>query len=117
MKGKIIMAKGAIAKKEIMRKIIEVFPNNSFLYNDNKEIRINTTEEDNPVQIKITLTCAKTPVENENRSGIFKTNNSNVIEFKDDTPESQNIIEPTEEEKANLKTLLDNFPDNPPWVD
>lgn len=109
------MAKGAIAKKEIMQKIIEMFPG-SFLYNNDKEVRINSTEEGNPIQIKITLTCAKTPVENENGSGIFKTNNSNVIEFKNDTPESD-IIEPTEEEKANLKTLLDSFSDNPPWVD
>lgn len=108
------MAKGAIAKKEIMQKIIEMFPG-SFLYNNDKEVRINSTEEGNPVQIKITLTCAKTPVENEN--GIFEINNSNVIEFKDDTPKPQDIVEPTEEEKANLKTLLNIFPDNPPWVD
>lgn len=107
------MAKGAIAKKEIMQKIIEMFPG-SFLYNNDKEVRINSTEEGNPVQIKITLTCAKIPVENEN--GIFETNNSNIIEFKD-TPKSQDIVEPTEEEKANLKALLDNFSDNPPWDD
>lgn len=107
------MAKGAIAKKEIMQKIIEMFPG-SFLYNNDKEVRINSTEEGNPVQIKITLTCAKTPVENEN--GIFEINNSNAIEFKD-TPKPQDIVEPTEEEKANLKALLDNFSDNPPWDD
>ena len=107
------MAKGAIAKKEIMQKIIEMFPG-SFLYNNDKEVRINSTEEGNPVQIKITLTCAKTPVENEN--GIFEINNSNAIEFKN-TPKPQDIVEPTEEEKANLKALLDNFSDNPPWDD
>lgn len=107
------MAKGAIAKKEIMQKIIEMFPG-SFLYNNDKEVRINSTEEGNPVQIKITLTCAKTPVENEN--GIFEINNSNAIEFKD-TPKPQDIVEPTEEEKANLKALLDNFSDSPPWDD
>ena len=107
------MAKGAIAKKEIMQKIIEMFPG-SFLYNNDKEVRINSTEEGNPVQIKITLTCAKTPVEDEN--GIFETNNSNAIEFKD-TSKPQDIVEPTEEEKANLKALLDNLSDNPPWDD
>lgn len=109
------MAKGAIAKKEIMQKIIEMFPG-SFLYNNDKEVRINSTEEGNPVQIKITLTCAKIPVENEseNVSKIFKKMNSNAIEFKD-TPKPQDIVEPTEEEKANLKVLLDNFSDNPPW--
>ena len=36
-------AKGTEAKKIIMNKILESFPN-SFLYNDGKEIRINIQE-------------------------------------------------------------------------
>lgn len=56
------MAKGQIAKTAVASKIIEFFGKDAFLYNDGKEIRINTTENGEPVQIKLTMTCAKTPV-------------------------------------------------------
>ena len=51
------MAKGSIEKEIITKKILETFEN-SFCYD--KEIRIPI----NDVQIKVTLTCAKTNVEN-----------------------------------------------------
>lgn len=56
------MAKGQIAKTAVASKIVEFFGKDAFLYNDGKEIRINTTENGEPVQIKLTMTCAKTPV-------------------------------------------------------
>ena len=95
-------AKGAILKKEIMRKIMEIFPE-SFLYNNDKEIRINGTEEGNSVQIKITLTCAKSPV---NIGGLTPQSESNAINFE---TEPTAIKEPTEEEKARLKFLLEEL--------
>ena len=56
------MAKGQVAKLEVAAKIIEAFGDNAFLYNDGKEVRVNTVENGEPVQIKLTLTCAKTAV-------------------------------------------------------
>lgn len=51
--------KGQIAKEEITKKILEVFPK-SFKYD--KELRIPWTEDGEPVQIKLTLTTAKVMV-------------------------------------------------------
>ena len=56
------MAKGAIAKQEVSKKILETFVG-SFLYNDGKEIRIPCNENGEIVQIKVALTCAKENVE------------------------------------------------------
>ena len=55
-------AKGGILKQEIAEKILATF-SGSFLYNDGKEIRINGIENGEKLQIKLTLTCAKTAVE------------------------------------------------------
>ena len=51
--------KGAQAKEEITKKILEVFPS-AFQYD--KEIRIPWVEDGDQVQIKLTLTAAKVMV-------------------------------------------------------
>lgn len=56
------MAKGAASKQVITDKILSTFPG-TFLYNGGKEIRIPMIEDGVEVQIKVTLTCAKTNVE------------------------------------------------------
>ena len=63
--------KGQIIKKEIQAKILELFPG-SFLYNDGKEIRICGIEEGAEVQVKVTLTAAKTNVSPDGEA-IFAT--------------------------------------------
>ena len=55
-------ARGAEAKLEITKKLLEVFPN-SFMYNEGKEIRIPVVENGEVIQIKVTLTAAKTNVD------------------------------------------------------
>ncbi len=53
--------KGTESKTLVMKKILEVFPD-AFLYNNDKEIRIPFTEQGDQVEIKVVLSCAKTPV-------------------------------------------------------
>jgi hypothetical protein len=53
------MARGAIAKQEVLNKILAAFPQ-AFQYD--KEIRIPVMEAGEEVQIKVALTCAKTNV-------------------------------------------------------
>lgn len=53
------MAKGALSKQEVTKKILEVFPG-SFVYD--KEIRIPLVEEGEEIQLKCALTCAKVNV-------------------------------------------------------
>lgn len=94
-------AKGAILKQEIAQKILEMFPN-AFLYNDGKEVRINGTEEGVPVQIKVTFTAAKVPVEG---GSLVVTSNSaeTVVPAQ---PAEKIPDEPTAEEQKRLQDLL-----------
>ncbi len=102
-----MVAKGSILKKEIADKILEVFPD-SFLYNNNKEIRINGTENGESLQIKVTLTTSKTKVENED-APIEKTSiSTNSSPIENETLEKF-PQEPTEEEKERLTFLLNKL--------
>ncbi len=96
------MAKGAITKSKIIDKILATFPG-SFTYNDGKEIRINDTENGEPVQIKITLTCATKPVE----SDAINFADDGAVPAKEGT--QQGPAEPTEEEKERLTKLLNQL--------
>lgn len=102
------MAKGSASKTQIFNKILEIFPN-SFMYNDGKELRINMTEEGELVQIKLTATCAKTPVSAdagfEVPGGVEPTIPAD-IPFDVTKPES---FEPTETEKDNLQKLMNKL--------
>lgn len=100
-------AKGSILKREIMEKIIETFPG-SFLYNDGKEIRINGMEEGQKLQIKVSFTCAKTPVEGGEDialpGGDAVAADTKPIETNEKIPQ-----EPTAEEKERLTMLLNKL--------
>lgn len=98
-------ARGSVTKQKIIQKILEVFPD-SFTYNDGKEVRINDIEDGVPIQIKIGLTAAKIPVENENGTSSLKaeTASPNSVEMKEKVPQ-----EPTEEEKERLTMLLNKL--------
>ena len=99
-------AKGTILKQDIAKKILETFPN-SFLYNDGKEIRINGIEDGVELQIKCVLTCAKTPVGNDN---VFENNLNSTTEDINISNTNEKIPqEPSTEEKERLKTLLDKL--------
>lgn len=98
-------AKGAISKVQIANKILEQFPG-SFLYNDNKEIRINMMEDGQPVQIKITLTASKTIVEGGGKA--IETDNGK-IDFEAPSVKENIPTEPSEEEKQRVIDLLDRL--------
>lgn len=96
--------KGSILKKNITDKILEVFGDNAFLYNDGKEIRICGTENGEEVQIKVTLTAAKVNVTNGADTalpGDFPAPVNAPV-----TPAQSAPIEPTAEEKQNVANLL-----------
>lgn len=105
-------AKGSILKQEITKKILETFPG-SFLYNDGKEIRIDGTEAGAPIQIKVTLTAAKEPVEcltvTSNTGTPIKLEWEGASKETVVSPGERVPIEPTEEEKARVKKLLENL--------
>lgn len=97
------MARGAIAKQEVQKKILEIFPG-AFLYNDNKEIRIPCQEAGETVQIKVALTCAKENVEmgaDAAMPGDFP-----APKMTAPTPERTEPVKPTDAEKQAVADLL-----------
>ena len=97
------MAKGQQFKKEIQEKILQLFPQ-SFLYNDAKEIRVCGIEDGQPIQIKVTLTCAKENVEcgaDVAIPGDFPAPSTHAP-----TPERNEPVKPTETEKQAVADLL-----------
>ena len=107
------MARGTESKSYITKKILETFEG-SFLYNDGKEIRIPLKEDGEIVQIKVTLTCAKTNVSTEDSTPAeFKTtpaaNTSNELNFEDTPAPSPAEINTTPEERANIARLVEKF--------
>lgn len=113
------MAKGQASKAQITNKLLEIF-DGAFLYNDGKEIRVPLIEDGNEVQIKVTLTCAKDnvtpgadnalpgsvaaqPKKEEAVYTFGNTMTATVTENKEIKP----VVEPTAEERANVKSLLE----------
>lgn len=97
------MARGAEAKNEIMKKILETF-SGSFKYNDGKEIRVPIMEAGELVQIKITCTCAKENVEvgaDSAMPGDFP-----APKMTAPTPERNTPVAPSESEKQKVADLL-----------
>ena len=89
------MAKGAIAKGEVIAKIKEVFPE-AFEYG--KELRIPLEEDGQRVEIKVALTCAKTNVGGDGAS----------VESQAESNVAVNVpaAVPSEEEKQNISDLM-----------
>lgn len=92
------MARGSESKQKVVNKILETFEG-SFLYGS-KELRIPIMENGERVEIKVTLTCAKTNVGGDDGP-------------VDSAPAaaSANVTAgpPTEEEKQNIANLLDRL--------
>ena len=96
------MAKGAIAKTEVIAKIKEVFPE-AFEYG--KELRIPLEEDGQRVEIKVALTCAKTNVGGNGASVESRSEAPADVELPWDQPKA----EPTAEEKQNIADLMNRL--------
>ena len=96
--------KGAEAKQKITQKILETFPN-SFIYD--KEIRIPVEENGEIIQIKITLTAAKVAVSPDGMEAVPAATpaSDGVLDFSTHAER----IEPTDEEKHNIASLLQSL--------
>ncbi len=94
------MAKGQKSKNIVAQKILDIFEG-AFQYE--KEIRVPLMEDGELVQIKVTLTAAKTNVEQGGENAIPAPIESIALE----TGTNPSIkVETTEEEKENVRRLL-----------
>ena len=90
-------AKGSISKEIIVQKILDTFEG---AFKFDKEIRIPMIEDGAEVQIKVTLTCAKTNVESRMDTAIPGATAAAAATPK--TIDNHGIAEVTEEEKQNV---------------
>lgn len=98
------MAKGQISKATATDIILKAFPG-SFVYD--KEIRLPFVEEGEEIQLKCVLTCAKTNVIEGNENALPGETSQNVINFENNSTSVESHVEPTQEEKKNIKDLME----------
>lgn len=96
------MAKGAFAKTQVFKGIMEKFPE-AFWEEENKILRVPINEDGSIVEIKVTLTAAKTNLGGDQPKSAFDLagTSANVIE----EPASA-TIEMTQAEKDNVAKLM-----------
>lgn len=99
------MARGAVSKTKATEMILKAFPG-SFTYD--KEIRIPFQEDGEEIQLKCVLTCAKINVE-PNGDVAIPGEVPADINFEDSKSIEQKVVEPTQEEKDNVKKLMETF--------
>ena len=89
-------ARGAWSKEQVTNKILETF-NGAFI--NEKEIRIPLYENGERIEIKVTLTAAKTNVGDG-------AANEGVQEVEAAISAPTEVLSPSEEEKAQVNNLL-----------
>lgn len=94
-------AKGTESKNIIFTKLQEVFPN-SFWEDQGKILRIPLDENGSRVEVKVTLTAAKTNLGGEDPASAFDS--TPIVNSNSST--SNTVLEPTEEEKENVSKLI-----------
>lgn len=102
------MARGAAAKEEIVNRLLSTFEG---AFKFDKEIRIPMMENGEEVQIKVTLTCAKVNVDRGSDAalpGVLQTKDKSTVGSISNATDSS-LIEPTAEEKANVKALMERL--------
>lgn len=99
------MAKGAESKSLVTKKILETFPN-AFLYNNDKEIRIPLTEQGEQVEIKVVLSCAKTPV--REATALDWSGSSSTAPAAELVPAPSEVVPPqiSEEDRRKVQELM-----------
>ena len=102
------MAKGSIAKEEVVKKISEAF-GSSFIGEFDKKVYVWANDGGEQVQIAISLTCPKNPIQIDSSISL----DDGDLDFTDDTPKTSKVAvsaalpaEITEEEKKNIADLM-----------
>ena len=102
------MAKGAIAKEEVVKKISEAF-GSSFIGEFDKKVYVWANDGGEQVQIAISLTCPKNPIQVDTTV----TTDAGDWDFSDNPKVNTTVAvanaapaEITEEEKDNIANLM-----------
>ena len=106
------MAKGQIAKEQLMNEILNLLGDRAFKYD--KDIRVNCTENGELVQIKLAFTAAKVAVEKDGDVALPSAPaipKAEMLDFSDDAVPAPvpAPVEPSAQEKQNIADLLKNL--------
>ena len=107
------MARGAIAKEVVEKKIAAAF-GNDFIGIFDKKIYVKANDGGETVQIAISLTCPKTPVGGENGKIDFNKEPGDKLDFTNMSaaavsPDTFKPAEDTEEEIRTVKELMERL--------
>lgn len=99
-------AKGSIAKENVISKIQAAF-GKDFVGIVDKKVYVWGYENGERVQIALSMTCPKTPVEVAGQTYTSSNTSSDVLDFEAPTPIQQ--VEITQEEKDNIAALMERL--------
>lgn len=104
--------KGQISKENLIKELLEYFGDRAFRYD--KDLRVNCIEDGHPCQIKLNFTVSKVAVEKDGDTALPAATatpipRSDMIDFENPVPTPQPVTEPTAQEKANIKNLLEKL--------
>ena len=106
--GRVIMAKGQIAKELVEKKIQAAF-GADYIGTFDKKIYVQAKENGEMVQIAISLTCPKVPVMVDNTVQIGDYNFEEPVTVTTSATGTFKPAEITEEERANVAALLERL--------
>ena len=102
------MAKGAVAKENVIKILADAFGSN-FIGEFDKKVYVYANDGGEMVQIAISLTCPKNPIQVDDSVSL----DDGDLDFTDDTPKTSKIAvsaappaEITDEEKKNIAELM-----------
>lgn len=98
------MAKGTESKNLLFAKLQEIYPE-AFWEDQGKILRVPMDENGQRVEIKVTLTAAKTNLKTDEAANALDGAAAAVSQ----TVPEPTILEPTEEEKANVAKLIQSL--------
>ena len=100
------MARGTEAKNTIFSKLMTVFPN-AFWEDEGKILRVPVEEGGKLIEIKVSLTAAKTNLGGDTLPSAFDNDVPVPAEKVIVSNPETSSIEPSEEEKENVKRMMD----------
>lgn len=86
------MAKGNIAKEQVTKTIINAF-GDSFVGISDKKIYVEAIENGEVVQVAISLTCPKTPIEKNSINAVPAVNSTQIPTPVDISPEDKEKVQ------------------------
>ena len=97
-------AKGAESKTKLFAKLMEIYPD-AFFEEEGKILRVPMDESGTRVEIKVTLTAAKTNLGGDHAASAFPEESPVQSDFMP-APASNVSTEVTQEEKDNISKLM-----------